>query len=168
MPRELAPYTEAFATKHETDVGQLVRGTALELFESMQGNAIDSAIMALQQVISRHYHGDRTITTQDLLRAARELRALTHEKAALLRQCRAEAIEMLGLRPREPMKPGVEEVPVAAHAEALVRGMAKRAVSDADKLAETFVKTFGPGAAAKPPAPPKNTQNDKSEKPKAA
>lgn len=168
MPQPLAPYTQAFADKHESDVGQLVRNTVLELFEAMQGNAIDTAIAALQQVIARHYHGDQSVSTQDLLRAARELRAMMHEKAAMLRQCRAEAIEMLGLRPRQPLEAGAAEVPTAAVAKDIVEAQVKRAMTDADKLNARFVKTYGPAAATKPPAQPKNPQNDKSDKPQAA
>lgn len=168
MPQPLAPYTQAFADKHESDVGQLVRNTVLELYDALQGNAMDTAIAALQQVVARHYHGDQSITTQDLLRATREMRALMHEKAALLRQCRAEAIETLGLRPRKPLEAGAAEVPTAAVAKDIVEAQLKRPMSDAEKLNEKFVKMFGPAAEAKPPAQPKNAQNDKSDKPQAA
>jgi hypothetical protein len=96
-------YTADFPAEAETEVAARIEEAADALYAQMQGSALEAALEAMQMVVTRFRRGDGSITTADAMRAAREIRALMHEKASLKRQCRAQVIEKLGLRPRPPV-----------------------------------------------------------------
>ncbi|MBE7491909.1 MAG: hypothetical protein HS108_09185 [Planctomycetes bacterium] len=154
MSAKLPAYSHQFGTDKELDVARLLERTTAELFVNMQGPALETAIVALERMIARHLHGDPAVSDFDTLRAARELRNLMHEKAALLRQCRAEAIELLGLRPRPPLENPADELVTAKVAAGIV------AQTPADAPAEPTTAT----APARPDAGPIAVFHDALEK----
>lgn len=152
MRTTLPQYSHDFPADKEVDVAGLLDSTATELFQNMQGPALETAIDAMQKIISRHYKGDSAVTIRDVLSAAREMRSLMHEKSALMRQCRAEAIERLGLRPRPAFDAQKSaEIPVAALAAEVAKAAPapKMTPDKLDAMFETIVKKFEAASAAK-------------------
>lgn len=143
MSRQSLQYSHAFDPAKEPEVAARINQTATAMFKERLGEALDTGIQAMQLIVSRHYRGDSEITIQDAMRAAREMRQLMNEKAALWRLCRAEAIELLGLRPRPAEKPAA--APKKLDREALDRIMAQNR-----KVAEEIVKTTGAEGANGP------------------
>lgn len=141
MPKPLPEYATDFPAKAEAEVAGCIEEAAEIFYASMQGGALDAALDAMQMIVTRFRAGDRSTTSADVMRAAREIRALMHEKHALLRMCRAQAIEKLGLRPRPPVD-GTEAKPAPA------------------KAAEKIVKTPPPVAEETPAAAPSNAARE--------
>lgn len=115
-------YCHSFPADQEAAVAAKIDAVAAEIFSSMMGDCLDDALQAMQAVLTRYRKGDPAVTTSDALRAAREMRAASHERASLMRMCRAQAIERLGLRPRPPVtgEPARKAEPQAA-AEEIVK-----------------------------------------------
>ncbi|MBE7490458.1 MAG: hypothetical protein HS108_01645 [Planctomycetes bacterium] len=103
MSRPLPEYAADFPVEAEAEFAGYIEEAANAIYIEMQGGALDVALDAMQAILTSFRAGDRTLSAADAMRAAREIRALMHEKAALLRMSRAQAIERLGLRPRPPV-----------------------------------------------------------------
>jgi len=164
MPKSILPqYSQCFPAEKEFDVASLLDTTSDDIYDNMQGRALEDAITVMQSLVTRHYQGDHNVTIEHTLRAAREIRALMNEKSALRRQCRAEAIEMLGLRPRAPISDTQAAKPEEVYAAKFARDIlnatkAKEAQAARPKVVEAIVKKTEPTTTTAP-AKVKNPAN---------
>ncbi len=96
-----AVYAQDFPLENEAEFAKGIHELAGQMYADRQGRALEGAIEFNLELILRHRKGDAAVSVQQAQRASSEIGRLQRTSALIWEQCRAEAIEMLGLRHRD-------------------------------------------------------------------